>query len=510
MDRNIPLAPRDKAVYPDDRHSEDLRLVRGSTMSPFSSNHIVALVATCGLWWSASCSGPAVQTDDATIRDDATADANRGDAQMRTEGGPQSDGGLDAGSRIDEIVAALSNPSTGMDGAEAIRHDVAWHEGWPLHEGNRWLFVTFWPGHPADVSLVCDCNGWTPGANPAQPSPWDDHMWVLLTDDEVGDPSGRKYKWWAAGPTWYPPPEATAYDYDDFGEVGYVRPPTDRAWLERFPDLTTATLPIPRTIRARLPAGFVRGSPAASTTRILFMHDGQDLFRPDAPWGGWQLGDILEGGWNDVVVLAIDSVSDRMDVYTPVPDDINERQNWIGGRADAYLDLMLDQVLPFFQSRYGLTHDPARLMVAGSSLGGLVSLYQAMTRPDSLACAAGLSSSLGWGAYAATADGSATLTRRWPRERGHGTVALYLDSGGGVTGQCTDVDGDGIFEDSDDEDNYCVTLQFRDILLGLGYQENVDLSYWWQPGVQHNEASWRQRFWRALSACESAGWTAAP
>ena len=457
--------------------------------------------------WSACGHNDAPPPDasvDGSARPDAALDGSAPDAVAPDAG---MDAGMDAGADhlIDDLVAALGNASTGEAGMESLLQPVAWQGGRPIHEDGRWLFVTRWTDAPGSVALVGDFNAWATTAHPAQVAPWGTHYWVVMTDAELGDPAGQKYKWWGAGDVWRAPPESTAYAYDAYGQVGYVRPPGDVSWLERFPDMTTPALPLPRTVRAYLPAGFVPGSAAAAAARILVLHDGQNVFSPDAPYGGWQVNDTLDAGYPGVVALAVDSVSDRMDAYSHVVDDPGLGSP-VGGQADAYLDALLNVAIPFLVQRYGLSTDPTRRMVAGSSMGGLVTLYQALTRPDTLGCAAALSATLGWGAFASSADGSDALVRRWPSEAGHGAVALYLDSGGSVNGTCGDPDGDGVYEDSDDADNYCVVTQLRDTLLGLGYQSGVDLFHWWEPDALHNEASWAARFYRALDACTTAGW----
>jgi hypothetical protein len=120
-----------------------------------------------------------------------------------------------------------------------------------------------------------------------------------------------------------------------------------------------------------------------------------------------------------------------------------------------------------------------------------------------------MSSTLGWGAFAVSAPGDQALARLWPDSYGHGATAIYLDSGGnvGVDG-CLDIDGDGIHEDSADADNYCTTVQLRDVLEGLGYVFETDLWHWWEPDAAHNEAAWHLRLPLALEACETSGWAA--
>jgi len=424
----------------------------------------------------------------------ATTDAGR----VLTDSGA-ADAGADAGPAgptLDDRLAALEDPSATAAQLDALLREVSWAEGWPVTDGTRWLFATRWDDAPAGVALASDVNDWEPDVATRAASGV--HFWVVL---DVGDlaapPEGAIYKWYGAPDVYRAPPEARAYGFDAFGEHGFVAPPTDARWRERFVAFESAHLEARRTFRAYLPAGFSRGDPA----RVLFMHDGQNVFHPDAIWGGWRVDEALDDpAHDDVVVLAVDNAADRMDAYTHVPDDIGGGAP-IGGRADDYARLVLEEALPFFRARYGLTAGRDDLVVAGSSLGGLVSLYLALEHPTEMSCVIAMSPTLGWGAFAESASGMDALVRRWTS---HGSVAIYLDSGG--AGPCADVDADGVDEDRG-SDNFCTTVQLRDHLASLGYTYDVDLFHWHTEGAPHNEAAWAARMPTALDACVRAGWT---
>lgn len=440
---------------------------------------------------------------------DAAADA-MSDAAPDAMVDASSDGGLDGGvpaSRLDDLIERLAAATATSSGLDELLHEVAWAEGWPVSDGERYLFATRWDGAPGSVAWVSDANAWEPSAHPASSTAGGAHYYVVVPfADFVVAAAGAKYKWYGAGDVFRPGPEARAYGYDGFGEFGWVAPPTDQPWLERFGELSTPHLDRARTVRARLPAGFTRS--AGASMRTLLMHDGQNVFDPGAFFGGWQLDVALEGGaYDDVVVIAVDNAPDRFDAYTHVADEIEAGGGAIGGRADDYLALLDEDVLPWARARYGVRALGDDLAVAGSSLGGLVTLYWALTHDGDAGCVMALSSTLGWGAFGASATGADALVRRWS-ELGHGGTAIYLDSGGSVTGACGDGDGDGVHEDADQSDNYCTTLQLRDTLLAAGYTSGADLFYAWEPSAPHNEAAWRARIPGALSACTTAGWLA--
>ena len=452
----------------------------------------------------------AAAVDAATARDAGTGDAGApadgsvADGSVADGSSPDA-GGTDAGvgsARFDAVVARLADPTETAASLDALLTEVAWAEGWPLTDGARWLFATRWDAAPGAVSLVSGVNAWAPARGAATRAMDGVHYYVVLDESGFDVPAtGAHYKWFAPAAVYRDPPEATAYGWDTLGPFGYVAPPTDAAWRERFPDFVSAHLDDRRAFRALLPAGFVRGSAAASHARVLFLHDGQNVFHPDAAYGGWRVDEaVAAAGYEDVVVLAVDNAPDRFDAYTHVVDEYSAGSR-VGGRADDYLRLMADEALPFFRARYGVVARGDSLAVGGSSLGGLVSLYAALREPTLMGCVIAMSPTLGWGAFDPAASGADALVRQWTA---HGPVAIYLDSGGG--GTCSDPDGDGVQEDADDSDNYCTTGQLRDRLDTLGYAFDVDLFHWWTPGAGHNEAEWALRMPHALDSCAAAGW----
>jgi hypothetical protein len=68
-----------------------------------------------------------------------------------------------------------------------------------------------------------------------------------------------------------------------------------------------------------------------------------------------------------------------------------------------------------------------------------------------------------------------------------------------VSGACSDSDSDGIWDDDQSAgDNYCETLQLRQVLQDGGYAEGRDFLYVHDPGASHDEAAWSSRLPEAL------------
>ncbi|MBX7190872.1 MAG: hypothetical protein K1X94_02385 [Sandaracinaceae bacterium] len=420
--------------------------------------------------------------------DDAAEDASRLDASRAS---------------FDEVLDEIAS----CDAArfDAALHAVAWDRGWPLDAGagdGRWLFATRLDEGARSVSVVGDFEGWDESRLPA--TRCDATRWFVVVDAaDVTTATGSKYKWYVADDGSYrAPAEATQYGFDGFGRFGWVRAPLDQPHLEQFPDFRSAHLAEPRAFRAFVPTGFVAGSSGAAHARTLLLHDGQNVFHPDAFFGGWHVDDALRARGDDVIAIAVDNASDRMDAYTQVVDDIGS--GTIGGRADDYLALLEDEALPFFRARYGIVARGASLMVAGSSLGGLITLVAAERDFAAMGCGAALSSTVGWGSIDPSARSHTSLVETWTGLH----APLYLDTGGGVNGSCLDADADGLEDDGDDADNYCVNQQFLGVLERAGYEPGRTLERAWEPDAPHNEAAWAGRIGEALDACAAMGWRA--
>ncbi len=364
------------------------------------------------------------------------------------------------------LRALIATPSPAAAEIEATLSAVALGDGLPLRtRDGTFLFVFAADGGPWLVAG--DFDGWSGAPMTRNGALW----WAELV---ISAPRGAGYKY-RAGSQWVADPWARRFAYDTYGELSLVE--AAGAHLERWPGLASHGL-VPRTLRV-----FV---PEAAVTRVLVAHDGQNLFDPAAPWGGWQLQASLPAG---TLVVGVDNTAERMDEYTHVADDIG----WgspVGGRAAAYADFIDQTVRPHVVARYG---DAPRWGLIGSSLGGLVSLIIADRFPGRYAFAASLSGTLGWGSFGPHQE---TIIERYAAAGRRDTV-IYLDSGG--SGSCVDTDGDGILDDDPEaRDNYCETAQMRDTLAAAGYVFQQDLWHWHEPGAEHNEAAWAARVWRPL------------
>jgi predicted alpha/beta superfamily hydrolase len=386
--------------------------------------------------------------------------------------------------RLVELLAELDAESDD-DARQALIdtfiRDVTYGEhGFPITDANKLALV--YHGEPGQsFSVAGEFNDWLAGEHPLDEVAPGFHVAIL----ELPEPPSGLYKLVRGADEFFADPLARRFGWDDFGEYSQIAALSKRSHHERWPafDQDLGRLE-PRTLTLYLPAGAEQDT----ALPILVMHDGQNLFGPDALFGGWQVdatldAAIAEASLDPLVVVGIDNTAFRFDEYTQVPDVLDGMQ--VGGRADEYADFVVDGVLPFIGERYAFVDtSPAASAVMGSSLGGLVSLYIALRHPDRFAHAGSMSGTIDWGTFGAA---NPTIIDAYLESPPLG-LRIYLDSGGGPGLGCPD----------DGSDNYCGNLEFGERLRELGWVDEVDLFQRWEPDALHNEAAWADRFLPAL------------
>lgn len=115
---------------------------------------------------------------------------------------------------------------------------------------------------------------------------------------------------------------------------------------------------------------------------VLYMHDGQNLFDNATSYAGeWgvdeYLDSIYKSGKKEVIVVGIDNgLSKRMSEYNPW-----EFENFGKGEGDKYVDFLVKTLKPFIDKHYRTLKSKPNTYIAGSSMGGLISLYAVLKYP---------------------------------------------------------------------------------------------------------------------------------
>lgn len=297
-------------------------------------------------------------------------------------------------------------------------------------------------------------------------------------------------------------PQSRRYDFDRDGRRSLVRGDAERGHLEQLGPVPAEALGRPRKVAVWLPPGYEQ---SAARYPVLYMHDGNNLFdrdQPRAPTAGpWDVDGVMEqqlagGHVRPGIIVGVPNSDARLEEYTHVPDDVGGGP--VGGEADGYLDMLVNEVKPWVDARYRTLSDKASTGVLGSSLGGLVSFYAGLRYPQVFGFVGGMSSTFGWGRFGL--DGPSMLDLyRDAEDLAAQDQVFYLDSGGGPAPACPE-----------GEDNYCELVEMRDLLRAAGVRteppdldasplpEGVNLMWVWAEGAAHNEANWRVRVHRPL------------
>lgn len=116
---------------------------------------------------------------------------------------------------------------------------------------------------------------------------------------------------------------------------------------------------------------------------VLYMQDGQNLFNEQTAFAGeWGIDECLDTLQQqlqrDCIVVGIDNGGDkRMTEYNPYDND-----KFGKGEGNAYVDFLVKTLKPFIDTHYRTLKDKEHTFIAGSSMGGLISLYAIKKYPD--------------------------------------------------------------------------------------------------------------------------------
>lgn len=204
---------------------------------------------------------------------------------------------------------------------------------------------------------------------------------------------------------------------------------------------------------------------------VVYMQDGQNLSDPAIAFAGqtWHLHEGLSwlaGRGIEPIVVGIHNTMGRLAEYSPFPDPKHG-----GGDGDRYARFLIDTVKERIDATYRTRRERSATVVAGSSMGGLISMFLFFRRPSPFGAAAVISPSIWFGGrrildFVETAR----QTRGW----------IYLDVG---TAEGTE------------------TLRnaraLKRVLRRKGYRKDR-LRYVEAEGHQHREADWAWRLPQAL------------
>jgi enterochelin esterase-like enzyme len=253
-----------------------------------------------------------------------------------------------------------------------------------------------------------------------------------------------------------------------------------------------------RNIDVWLPDGY-------STTEkyaVLYMHDGQMLFDASTTWNkqAWEADEvagklIAEGSTQKFIIVGVSNNSLKrhpeyfpqkpFESLTPIEKDTVTAQLQKAGRtkevfkpiSDLYLKFLVTELKPYIDKNYATYSDKDHTFIAGSSMGGLISLYAICEYPDVFGGAACLSTH--WpGTFATINNPVPTAFTKYlqlhlPNPKTH---KIYFDYGD----QTLDAMYPKLQEKVDT------------LMIAKGYTSHQWITKFF-PGKDHSEKSWHER-----------------
>lgn len=254
----------------------------------------------------------------------------------------------------------------------------------------------------------------------------------------------------------------------------------------------------PRNVDVWLPANYNKNKKYA----VLYMHDGKGLYDSTIMWNKQEwgvdetLGKLMASKKikNTIVVGIWNSESTRHDEYFPQKpfesltqpekdtvsahlQKMNRIKDTFKPSSDNYLKFIVEELKPFIDSAYATLPDQFNTFIAGSSMGGLISMYAICEYPNVFGGAACLSTH--WpGTFAVTNNPIPDAFLNYMRQNlpDPKTHKLYFDYG--------DQTLDALYP--------ALQAKADQVLKTKGYtSKNWTTQFF--PGENHSEKAWNKR-----------------
>lgn len=237
------------------------------------------------------------------------------------------------------------------------------------------------------------------------------------------------------------------------------------------------TVPAPRGAETRTASVYLPESyDGKKRFPVLYMFDGQTAFFDErAPYGdSWRMGEELDRLGAELVVATVDcDAHERITEYSPFAFDCGDFHS--EGKGGNYLDWFVGAFKPMIDGKYCTRPDRAHTYLAGSSMGGLMTVFGLCRYPDVFAGGASLSPSF-W------ADPKAS--EQMIRAAKIGKAKLYLDYG-----------------EKELERHGARQREALSACIAALLEQKTELTFRLIRGGKHNEVCWRRQipvFLRAL------------
>ena len=204
---------------------------------------------------------------------------------------------------------------------------------------------------------------------------------------------------------------------------------------------------------------------------VMYMFDGHNVFfDADSAFGkSWNMTSYLLWTRKNLIVVAVEcnkKGNNRLKEYSPTSFE-DAKYGSIRGKGRSYMNWLVKELKPYIDANYRTLPGREHTAIAGSSMGGLMSLYAATCYNKVFSRAACLSPSL-WTNPEKLLEmiGSAKIAA---------DTTIYMDYG------------------SEELSNHPVQKKALMDMSQLLLEKNVNLAFRIIPGGNHSEASWEKQ-----------------
>jgi len=236
-------------------------------------------------------------------------------------------------------------------------------------------------------------------------------------------------------------------------------------WSQKIPELSGRR---PRRIHLYLPEAYDTDPEARFP--VLYMFDGQNVFQDETAAFGksWNMLQYMDDTKTPLIIVAVENSADnRMAEYSPFSHENGFGSGKVYARGRTYMNWLVHRLKPQIDRHFRTLPDREHTLIAGSSMGALMSLYAALRYNAYFSRAACLSASL------------------WVHPE---KVMHMIRSAQIAPDTCIYLDY-GTEEISNHPQNPEVLFDACDALLRKG----VNLTFRLVPGGSHCEASWEKQ-----------------
>ena len=252
----------------------------------------------------------------------------------------------------------------------------------------------------------------------------------------------------------------------------------------------------PRKIRVWVPNSYFESETENFEFPVMYMHDGQNLFDSATSYlGEWQIDEtissLIEKNHFGAIVVGIDNSESRFDEYSPdIQVDKKYSSYFSSSKADLYAKFIVETVKPFIDSKYRTNKSRENTVIAGSSMGGIISLHIAFTYPDVFGKALVFSPAYHVYKMGEVRKYVKSLCKTLKKEGKLSNPSyLYIYTGGNRS-------GDEPLAPWDEASIYAFMAKLKDYLKVFGYPKK-SIFYSENKAMAHSEWAWSIEFMKA-------------